>query len=193
MKKSTNTQALHQCEVGCDWGHCSRKVYREAGLDSLLALWLLGGAAACSVTGAPSCKNCVPEIIKWSPGLIPSSTSTSLPTLSPILTSFWRATAPLPVFSATNAKYCPLMRVTFRNGIVAPSRRPHVTCTRACCEIRSFVCELSTAALAKTVCVSGSTCGDTNVIVVFASSSPVSFNNFTGNPTFRERERSTGT
>src|SRR6266403_1740874 len=141
------------------FGEC----YREAGLDSLLELWL-GEAAACSVTGAPSCKNCVPEIIKWSPGLIPSSTSTSLPTLSPILTSFWRATAPLPLFSATNTKYCPLMRVTFRNGIVAPSRRPHVTCTRACCEIRSFVCELGTAALAKTVCVSGSTCGDTNAV-----------------------------
>src|SRR6266404_5832822 len=130
MKKSTNTQALHQCEVVCDWGHVRGMFTGRQG-------WILCLRSGCS---------------------------------------------------ATNTKYCPLMRVTFRNGIVAPSRRPHVTCTRACCEIRSFVCELSTAALARTVCVSGSTCGDTNVIVVFASSSPVSFNNFTGNPTFRERE-----
>src|SRR5258708_22661123 len=73
--------------------------------------------------------------------------------MSPIFTSFCRATVPLPSFTATKTKYCPLMRVKFRKGMVAPSRWPHFTCALTCCETRSRACAfvLGTAALARTV------------------------------------------
>src|SRR5437879_5543036 len=71
MKKSTNKDGFH---LGLKWigaVHVVDRHYRAA--VPLLS------PATCSVTAMPSCKNCVPDTMTWSPGFKPSSTAKSYP------------------------------------------------------------------------------------------------------------------
>src|SRR6266404_3698374 len=162
MKKSTNKEELR---LGLKWigaVHVVDRHYRAA-------LPLLS-PATCSVTAIPSCKNCVPDTMTWSPGFKPSSTAKSFPMVSPSFNVFCRATVPFASFTETNAKNWPLMRCTASTGITGPSCVPQVICARTCCAMRSLPGAFSTMALASTLCVSVSTCGDTNVDVRFQRS-----------------------
>src|SRR5438132_205119 len=85
MKKSTNKAGFRP---RWSWSVAAHLVGRD-----YLPVELLTSFCICSLTGIPSCRNCVPETMMWSPGFKPSSTAKSFPTVSPSFTTRWRATA----------------------------------------------------------------------------------------------------
>src|SRR5204862_503805 len=85
---------------------------------------------------------CTPETTSRSCGFKPSCTMYASPTIDPTLIARCLATSLPPTSSATNAKYCPLIRSTETTGIRIPGTVFQMMRARTNCIDRSPQCGL---------------------------------------------------